>query len=159
MEITAQRGAVSVVIEGEERKLWFDMAATWLLIQKYGPKFFKELYRVVGDGEFELVSMDALGYFLYVGLQEDAKRKHRTITLQEAQDFLRPWTYAEIFQAVLYAVVGATVTPGKAPATDPAAKPVADAPADPGPTKVSTSKKRSASRSRSSVGSRRGSGR
>src|SRR6185437_15472565 len=168
MELTLQRGAIPVDVD-RQRILFFDHNATWLLLQKYGPRFIIELYRVPDPKvpRFELVSMDALAFFLFAGLQADAKRRGEELTLEQAQAFLTPWTYEKIFERVVYAVVGATATPamlGKAAADDAAAKPSAEpkaAPAHPhpGPTKVTTSLKRSASPSRSSTGPRKPSGR
>lgn len=165
MDLTLQRGAFPVELD-RSRILFYDMTATWLLIQQYGQKFLTALYRIRGKGkdEFELVSMDALAFFLWVGLQADAQNNDEDLTLDQVKGFLRPWTYTAIFQRVIFAVVGATATPsilGKAPADGEAAKPAA-APAaakGPGPTKVSTSTKRSGSRSRSSAGRRSASGR
>lgn len=169
MELTLQRGAIPVELD-RTRILFFDMAATWLLIQRYGPRFLPELYRVKDGDQFELVSMDALTFFLYAGLQADAKQRGEELTLEQAAGFLRPWSYARIFQAVIFAVVGANATPamlaagsqGKGAADGAAAKPAAEpeaAPQHPGATKVSTSMRRSASPTRSSTGRRRGSGR
>ncbi len=161
-DLTLQRGAIPVDLD-RPRILFFDMAATWLLIQRYGPKFLLELYRVKDDSVLELASMDALAYFLFAGLQADAEAHGETLSPKQAQDFLRPWNYRAIFESVVYAVVGATSTPaqpGKAPADGVAAGPaVAPAAApSPGPTKVSTAMKRSASRTRSSAGAKRSSG-
>jgi hypothetical protein len=168
MELNVQRGAIPVDLD-RQRTLIFDHAATWLLIQRYGPRFITELYRVKEGNRFELVSMDALAYFLWAGLQRDAKQRGEELTLVQAADFLRPWNYNQIFERVIFAVVGATATPamlatgaqGKGSADGEAAKPAAGtkaAPQQPGPTKVMTSMKRSVSPTRSSAGRRTSSG-
>jgi hypothetical protein len=157
MELTPQRGAIAIDLD-RPRILFFDMDATWLLIQKYGESFVPELYTLsggIGDPlaqrELKLKSPDALAYFLWAGLQADAKEHGEDLTLAEARAQLRPWTYTRIFQAVVLALVGGTSTPvppGKpeAPAARPAAAAKKTAKANPGPTRVSTSSKRSAGR-------------
>lgn len=167
MELTLQRGAIPVDLD-RRRVLFFDHAGTWLLLQKYGPRFLPALYRIKDPKsfEFELVSMDALAFFLYVGLQADAKAHGEEVTLEQAQGFLHPWSYAGIFRRIVLAVVGATATPdmslGKSEADGGAAQPAAEvkaAPPTPGPTRVATtSMKRSASLSSSSAGRRMSSG-
>lgn len=158
-----QRGFIPIDLD-KRRTLAFDHNATWLLIQKYGPRFLPELYRVKDGSLFELVSMDALAYFLWAGLQRDARQNREELTLEQVAEFLRPWTYVSIFERVILAVVGATATPalpGKEAADGGAAKPAAGAkaaPSNPGPTKVTTSMKRSGSRSTSSAGRRKPSG-
>ncbi|HSU19907.1 MAG TPA: hypothetical protein VLI45_09220 [Acidobacteriaceae bacterium] len=164
MELSLQRGAIPVELD-RTRILFFDHAATWLLVQKFGPAFLTKLYRVKDKNVFELVDMDALAFFLFAGLQRDAKQHGEDLTLEQAQEFLRPWTYTLIFHAVIFAAVGATASPalpGKAAADASAAEPPAPkqaAPSHPGPTKVTTSTKRSASPSRSSAGRKPSSGR
>lgn len=165
MELTLQRGAIPVDLD-RRRILFFDHAATWILVQKYGPRFLPELYRVKDPKtfEFELVSMDALAFFLYAGLQADAKRNGEELTLEQAAEFLRPWNFSQVFNRVVLAVVGATATPamqGKETADGGAAQPAAEAkaaPPNPGPTRVTTSMKRSGSHSTSSAGRRTSSG-
>lgn len=167
MDLTLQRGFIPVDLD-RTRILAFDMQATWMLVQRFGPKFLLELYRVKDGNSFELVSMEALTYFLWVGLQADARKHGEELTLEQAAEFLRPWTYTALFHSVVFAVVGATAAPplpGKAPADgQAAAKPAAGtkhaaAKNGPGPSRASTLMKRSASASRSSAGRRRSSGR
>ncbi len=165
MDITPQRGAIAIDLD-RTRLLFFDLSATWLLIQKYGHGFIAELSTLDKDRNVELKSLDVLAYFLFAGLQAEAKQRGEDVTLEQAQEFLRPYTYLRVFRAVILALNGAASTPdqpGKLQAAEPAAKPAVDTPPDPekgpGPTKVSTSMKRSASRSRSSTGGRKRSGR
>ena len=161
------RGAFPVTLD-RERVVFFDMTATWMLIKKYGKQFLPSLY-VPGTGtSIELVSMDALVFFLYAGLQKDAKDHGETLTLEQVETFVTSWNFEEVLRRVTYACVGVMATPAMlgemrtvvasaAPAVveNPAAPSV---PASPGPTKVSTPMKRSASPTPSSAGHRKGSG-
>ncbi len=164
MDLSLQRGAIPVDLD-RTRILFYDHAATWALIQKYGQRFILSLYDTKEeDGRTELVlqSMDVLAFFLFAGLQADAKRNGETLTEEQAAAFLHSWNFAGIFRSVVWAVIGNTATPemvGKAQATGPAAKPAArKTPPNLGPAKVTTSSKRSGSRSRFSAGARKGSG-
>jgi hypothetical protein len=159
MDITPQRGAIAIDLD-RPRLLFFDMTATWLVIQKYGHSFLPELYTVTNEGRHEsgppeitLRSMDALAFFLWAGLQADAKAHGEEFTLEQAVDQVRPLTYTRIFMAVLRAITWVTSTPavpgkGKAAQARPA-RPATKTQASPGPTRVSTSMKRNGSRSRS----------
>jgi len=165
MELTLQRGAIPVDLD-IPRTLIFDMRATWLLIQRYGSQFLTALYVAKslpgGKSWVELKDMEVLQYFLWAGLQADARQRGEEFTMDMAAEQLRPFTYTKIFNAVVVALMADTTTPvqpGKTPATGTAAKPAAKAKPTPGPTKVSTSLKRSASPTRSSAGPRRSSGR
>jgi hypothetical protein len=159
MELTAQRGAVAVPLD-KPRILFFDMPATWLLIQRYGKHFVPALYKVTPQGELELQDIEALAYFLWAGLQAECKLTGDTFTLEQAADQIRPFSYVRIFNAVVVALVGGTsAPPGKTAAAGAAAEPAANAPADPGPTRVSTSSKRSGSPTASSAGRNKPSGR
>ena len=159
------RGAFPVTLD-RERVILFDMAATWILQQKYGPRFLPALFTPAPNGQdLQLKDMDAMAFFLYVGLQADAKAHGETVSLEQVQGWIYAWNADEVFKRVCFAVVGNIATPallgemravsstGKLPAVK------SPAPKNPGPTKVSTMTKRSGSPTPSSVGSRRTSGR
>ena len=109
MELLRQRGAHPVELDGRTRIVFFDLAATWLLVEKFGPQFPRELYTINADGQPELRSLKALAFFLFVGLQ--AGLDGEELTLAEAESFIRPWTLQPISNAVLRALTGATHTP------------------------------------------------
>lgn len=169
MELTQQRGAFPIVLD-RPRILFFDMAATGRLIQKYGQRFLAELY-TMKDGDVVLKDITALAFFLYAGLQRDAERQDAPFTLEDAEAALQPFTYSRIFNTVILALTGATATPiqkGKAEAPSQPASSSARAtagassakrPKHPGATMVSTSMKRSGSRSTPSRGRQKPSGR
>lgn len=142
MKIPVQRGAVPITLD-RPRTLFFDMAATCLLAQKYGPAFIGELYVFEGKGSFKLKSADAMAVFLWAGLQAELADTDEELTQEQAAAFIRPWTFNAIFNALVLAVIGATATPevpGKAAgaAAGPAAVPAAKR-------RASTSRRRSGS--------------
>lgn len=169
MDFDLQRGQWPVDLD-RRRIIFFDNKATWLLYQQYGRRFLPKLYTVPDPKrpmELKLESMEALEYFLWAGLQWDARRNGEQLTQEQAAAFLHPWDYERTFQAVVFAVVGATaapVLPGKKEADGAAAEPAAVAkaapkhPANPGPSKVTTLTTRSGSPTRSSGGRRTSSG-
>jgi hypothetical protein len=152
MKILPQRGAIPITLgdPARERILFFDMAATWILVEKYGVGFLAELYTVVPNplnpvkAKLGLKSLDALKFFLWAGLQAEISLTEETLSLAEVEEFLRPWTFQPIFNAVVMAVTGAVATPAlpKAPADGVPATPPARRAAGP---RLSTLPKRSAS--------------
>ncbi len=153
------------------RLLFYDVAAAWLLVQKYGNAYLPALYRspstrdekqAAGASGLVLQSIDALVFFLWVGLQADAKLREEELTLEQVGEFLTPRTYPAVFNAVITALMRDTFAPerdgddaGKADAA--AARPAVAA--EPRPKrKVSTSRKPSGSASPSSAGRRNSSG-
>ncbi len=133
MDLLAQRGAQPLKLDGQQHVIIYDMAATWALVQRFGVGFAFELYNVQpGDtplqAGFELKSLDTLQFFLYTGLQAEARQKGVAIELEQLEQYMRPWYLPQIFRAVLYAVVGNIFVPepkGKDEAASPAAQPAA----------------------------------
>ena len=157
--VIPQRGAVPF---DSSRKLFFGMKAAWLIQQRYGPGWMQELYELGkgADKSPQLKNPEALCFFLWAGLQQDAKERGDDITLEQVEAAITPFTLQPLFTRVSTALMLGVVTPvqlGKTEATGPAAKPAAAT--GPGPTRVSTSMKRRASRTASSGGRRSGSGR
>lgn len=163
------RGGVPIRLD-RPRVLFFDMVATWALMQRYKRDYLSKLYRVEtvtpAEGKtparlaFELMDIEVLAVYLMLGLQADAKAGGESVTLEQVQSFLLPTTVNEIFELVIAALgrgIQAPAVPGKPDAAT--ASPAAAAPQHPGPTKASTTRKPSASRSRSSTKPRSGSGR
>jgi len=165
------RGGTPITLD-RPRLLFFDMAATWLLIHKYGDRYLQELYGVgpqvpnAAGPSLVLNSMEALQFYLWVGLQADCKLRGEELTLRQAGEFIAPFTFPLIFNAVIGALGRAMHNPpragedaeGKADAAAAGAAVVADP--DPAPkTKRSTSPKKKGSRSAPSAGRPKGSGR
>jgi hypothetical protein len=113
MKIEPQRGAIPITLD-RPRVLFFDMAATWLLAQRYGAGFVGALYTLERSGkEFSVKLKDprALAYFLWAGLQAEISDTDELLTEQQAEAFIRPWTFQAIFNAVVLAITGGTATP------------------------------------------------
>lgn len=133
MDLLQQRGAQSLLLDGQQHVVLYDMGATWLLVQKYGLGFATELYNVQPGSTalqagFELKSLETLQFFLCAGLQAEARQKGISIDLEDLEQYIRPWYLPQIFRAVLYAVVGNIYVPepkGKDEAASPAAQPAA----------------------------------
>jgi len=149
MRITASRGAIAITLgdPARLRTLFFAKSATALLVTKYGVGFLGALYTVkreANDTKLELKSLDTLTYFLWAGLQEEISDTDEVLTEAEVEQFLRPWTLQNIFNATVMAITGAVSTPaqpGKAEAADAqTASPSA------GGAKASTSTRRRGSR-------------
>jgi hypothetical protein len=142
MKITAARGAIAITLD-RPRILFFGMSATWMLVEKYGVEFLTVLYTVKGkEARLSLKSIEALQFFLWAGLQEEISDTDEQLSFEQVGDFLRPWTFTTIFNAVVMAVTGAVSTPappGKADAAGAMASPPASRAAA---RKASTSTKR-----------------
>ncbi len=143
MDLLGQRGAQPITLDGRRRVCLFDMAATWLLVQKYGLDFATHLYSIGSHdsavANIELKSINALHFFLWAGLQADAREHKEVLELGDIEPFMRPWLLPQIFNAVFLALVGNTYVPepkGKDEAASPAAQPAA--PKVAGKKKVST---------------------
>lgn len=158
------RGGVPVKLD-RERIVFFNMEGTWLLVQKYGINFVTVLYdakMVDGRAEVELKDMEALAFFLWVGLRADAADNGEDLTIERVREFITPYTLPALINAVVLALTRDLETPerpGKENATGGAAKPAVGAPADPGRTLVSASKTRQAGPAASRTGRQSSSGR
>lgn len=130
-QLTRQRGAHPITLAERERILFFDAAATFLLVDRYGPGFIGELYGIVRDKDdstktsLKLKSGPALQFFLYAGLQADAREIGEQISLEDCETFIRPWTMLPIFHVLVKALSGTMYAPadpeGKASAPPAAA--------------------------------------
>jgi len=139
--------AVPVSLD-RERILIFDHKATFLLMQRYGLRPYVALYETVpvpGQPKQHTVrirDIDALAYFLWVGLQRDAQDAGETLTLEQAQAFISPMTLEAIFNAMLPAISSPFQRKNGEPASAAGAPAGEDEPAK---TKSTTGLKRSAS--------------
>jgi hypothetical protein len=155
MKITAARGAIAITLGDVPRlrTLFFAKSATALLVEKYGVGFLGALYTVkrnpadAKETRLDLKSIDTLAYFLWAGLQEEISDTSEVLTEAEAEQFIRPWTLHNIFNATVMAITGTVSTPaqpGKAEAAEAqTASPSA------GVAKASTSTRRRGSRAAS----------
>jgi hypothetical protein len=149
MDHKLQRGAHPIALD-RPRILFFDLAATWLLVAKYGLNFNTALYSVA-RGEtttsLNLKSLIALQFFLWAGLQSDLA-EGEVLTLEQTAEFMRPWLLIDIFNKTVLALTGQMATPdlppGKAAA---AATPTSAANKSRPSRKGSTSTRRNASHS------------
>ena len=157
------RGGTPVQLD-RQRILWFDMKATWLLVERFGINFVQALYAAerpedpTAPIDLQLKSMEALEAFLWIGLLADAAEHSEDLRIERVRDFITPFTLPSIFGAVVMALMRDIETPpmpGKAEAAT--ASPAAAAKKR--VVKASTSRKRSGSRSRSSAGRQSDSGR
>lgn len=145
------RGGVLIKLD-RERVLFFSMQSTWQLVQRYGMHFITALYKASeseGGTAVELKDMDALLFFLWVGLQTEAEATGETLTLEQTAEFITPYTLPGVFNTVVTALmrdVSIAALPGKAEAATASPAPAA---MHPGPTKASTLTTRSAPPSRS----------
>lgn len=152
MKIEAQRGAVPITL-GEpprRRTLFFGMAATWSLVERYGVGFLGELYTVKRNGKdasLALRSLDSLRFFLWAGLQEEISDTDEILTEAEVGEFLRPWTMVPIFNAVVMAVTGAASMPSP-PGKDLAAGEEAASPDAASPGRSTSTRRRGSSAER-----------
>lgn len=129
MKLSAQRGAIAITLD-RPRFIFFDLAATWLLVDHYGLNFASALYNLEKKGEnteLKLRSKEALCFFLWAGLQTELQDSGETLTLDDVSKFITPWTIREIFNSLVLALTGAVSTPeapalGKAGAVSPAVK-------------------------------------
>jgi hypothetical protein len=146
MTIELQRGAMPIELD-RPRIVFFDMAATWLLVQRYGIDFIRELYTIEGKGataKLKPSSADAVTFFLWAGLQAELVDTGETLALEEVTKLIGPWNFARIFHVLTYALSGATRTPAM-PGKDEAA----GAAAKPGPRDLAAARKGSITRRRS----------
>ena len=152
------RGGTPIDLD-RTRVLFFDKAATWLLVQRYGTAFLAALYAPGKNGAVELQSMDVLAFFLWAGLQAQARELGEDLTPERVEEFIVPLKIGEILNKVIIALARGIQTPpepGKAEAVPASPAGAAEAPAarhprGPGPTRASTLQTRSASQRRSSA--------
>jgi hypothetical protein len=132
-ELTPERGAVEIKLD-RPRILFFSNVSTMLLVEKYGIGFLRELYGVTPRGNdivLELKSLDALEYFTWAGLQDQARELGETVTLKQVHDLIPPAAIERVFNKVFQALTRTVYTPaapkamGKEEAAAPAEKPTA----------------------------------
>lgn len=158
------RGGVPVQLD-RERHIFFTAESTFLLYQKYGPTFWREL---MNPGKKEgdpptLTSIAALQFFLWIGLREDARRNGEALTQERVSDFIKPMTINTLVSALSIALTLQNFAPEPEGKADAVTAGPAAAASGPGPLKLvstrrSTSTSSSGSRTGSSAGHRNGSG-
>lgn len=130
MKLTEQRGAVAIDLD-RRRLLFFSMASTWLVIERYGLDFAQTLYSVVRTGtqtELKLKDMDALCFMLWAGLQDELRGTGEDLSLETVAGCITPFNIRTIFNKVVVALTRTVSTPeqpGKVEAASSTAKPAA----------------------------------
>lgn len=109
-----QRFFVPVELD-RRRVLAFDNRATFLVFQRFGPGFLRELYEP--DPEkgktIRLRSIEAFTYFLWAGLQRDADAAGETLTVEGVADLIAPDTIGELAEALIIALSSTRKRPEK----------------------------------------------
>ena len=167
-DLLLQRGAQPIDLD-KPRVLFFDLAATFTLVQKYGLNYLRAIYRLEGTA-LVLADPDALVDVIHLGVQAECRQRGEEMTLDEVRAAIGPWNIREIAGALVKSLMGAAAMPqrpGKSAAlplsasasaaeetaeADSAAPAKRKTPPEPGATRASTSMKRSASPSRRSTG-------
>jgi hypothetical protein len=153
------RGGMPLDLD-RQRVVFFDKFATAALVKKYGDEFPASLYSAKIDNpdavkkgarpilRAEVKDVDVLAFFLFAGLQLDARENDEELTEAQVEDWVIPSTFRAISNAVVVALtlgIHAPVPPGKTSAAT--ASPAATAKKGPG---ASTSQRRKGSRTGSS---------
>jgi hypothetical protein len=117
-----QRFFIPVELD-RRRVLAFDNKATFVVYQKYGAGFWRELYEAdpnapepeeKGKGRaFRIRSLDALEFFLWAGLQRDAEAAGEVLTLEDVAAMILPTTIADLAGALLVALAATQRRPAK----------------------------------------------
>lgn len=95
-----------------ERVLCFDNTASFLIYQRYGAGFWRELFEPESEEDaakpasrkLRLRSQAAFEWFLWVGLQRDATEAGETLTLDQLRAEIFPTNIDEIAMALLVAL-------------------------------------------------------
>ncbi len=126
MQPDPQRAWIPVSLD-RQRVLAFDNRATWLLMERYGPAFTSELYEKRGSG-VHVKNLEAFEYFVWAGLQRDAREAGESLSIEQVQEFIRPMYVPELFRALLVAISWTfrRKEPGNASAAGEAGAPVAE---------------------------------
>jgi len=100
----ATRAHISIDLD-RPRVLCFDHKATFALMQRYGLRPTNALYETIPlpgrKQELRIRSVEALAFFLYIGLQRDAADAGETLTEAQAEALITPLTIEGIFYALL----------------------------------------------------------
>jgi len=89
------------------RVLAFDSAATFLLYQRFGDNFLFELYEQEpgnAAGKLRLRSRDAFVFFLWAGLQRDAKAAGEYLSIADVEDQIVPMSISDLAAALSLAL-------------------------------------------------------
>jgi hypothetical protein len=95
-----------------ERVLCFDNTASFLIYQRFGANFWRELFesdpadaaKPAKNRRLRLRSQETFEWFVYVGLQRDAAEAEETLTLGQVRAAIFPTTIGEIATALLVAL-------------------------------------------------------
>jgi hypothetical protein len=100
-----QRFFIPVELD-RRRVLAFDNRATFLVFQRYGAGFWRELYEPDPHkpNAFRIKSLEALEFFLWAALLRDADTAGETISLEDVAALILPDTIVDLSQALLVAL-------------------------------------------------------
>lgn len=105
------------------RVLAFDHKATFLVYQKYGANFWRELYERDPNAPepehskshaYRIRSVGALEYFLWAGLQKDAEAAGETLAIEDVRAMILPSTFSDLAGALMMALAATQRRPAKA---------------------------------------------
>lgn len=88
------------------RVLAFDSRAAFMIHRRFGASFFFELYERDPEkpGMFVLRSHDVFVYFLWAGLQRDARAAGEELTIEHVEDQIVPTEIDALAQSLLVAL-------------------------------------------------------
>lgn len=109
-----QRFFIPVELD-RQRVLVFDNRASFLVYQRYGATFFRELYEPDPHNpkSFRLRSHEAFEFFLWVGLLRDADAAGEVLTQEFVASLILPDTIEDLAQALLIALSATRRRPDK----------------------------------------------
>lgn len=98
-----------------QRVLVFDNRASFLVYQRYGATFFRELYEPDPHNakSFRLRSHEAFEFFLWAGLLRDADAAGEVLTQEHVASLILPDTIEDLAQALLIALSATRRRPDK----------------------------------------------
>lgn len=110
-----QRFYIPVELD-RRRVLAFDNRATFLVHQRFGDSFLRELYESNPNKEksLRLKSQEVFEFFLWAGLQLDADAAGEVLTLEDVAALIAPDTISDAAQALMVALSATRKRPNRA---------------------------------------------
>jgi hypothetical protein len=110
------------------RILSFDHRATFLIYQRYGAGFWRELFETdpnavpdaKGVRSIRLRSLETFEFFLWAGLQRDADEAREKLTIEQIAEHILPGTIDGLVSALLLALAATRKPVDKSPNVEPA---------------------------------------
>jgi hypothetical protein len=95
------------IILDRTRVLFFDHLATFRVYQRYGARFWSELFEPIPGGkkgEIRLRSWEALEFFVWAGLQRDAEAAGEELTVETIRENVVPDNIDTVVACLLVAL-------------------------------------------------------